>query len=81
MSLESAKAFVKRLREDQDFRWAFGACKDKWDRRRFVASRGYHFSPAELVCATSPGSEPTPERVARIEKARRLHGEASYAFM
>lgn len=81
MSLEHAKNFVKRLREDEDFRWALGECTDQWARRRFVVLHGYRFSPAELVCATSPTSEPTTDRVAVIERARRASGHASFAFM
>ena len=81
MSLESAQAFVARLRQDPQFRWALGGCKDKWERRRFVALEGYRFSPAELVCATSPSGQASPERAAVIERARRHHGDASYAFM
>jgi|GEM_PF-1849987 len=81
MSLEHATNFVKRLREDPEFRWALGACEDQWARRRFVARQGYRFSPAELVCATSPTSEPTTDRVARIDRARRAIGHAAFAFM
>ena len=61
MSLESAQAFVARLREDAQFRWALGECRDQWERRRFVVLQGYRFSPAELVCATSPAGRASPE--------------------
>ncbi|KHK00576.1 Nif11-like leader peptide family natural product precursor [Desulfovibrio sp. TomC] len=81
MSLESAKAFVARLHEDPQFRWALGECKNKWERRRFVILEGYRFSPAELVCATSPAGQASPERAAVIDRVRRQHGDASYAFM
>ena len=81
MSLESAKEFVARLREDAQFRWALGECKNKWERRRFVIVQGYRFSPAELVCATSPVGQACSERAAVIERVRRRHGDASYAFM
>jgi len=81
MSLESATEFVKRLREDPDFRWALGECRNKWERRRFVADHGYTFSPAELVCATSPGGEASPDRAAAIDRFRRQHADAAYAFM
>lgn len=81
MSLESAKEFVARLHQDPQFRWDLGACKNKWERRRFVITRGYRFSPAELVCATSPTSQASPERAAVIDRVRRQHGDASYAFM
>lgn len=81
MSLEHATRFVARLREDPEFRWALGDCKDAFARRRFVASHGYRFSPAELACATSPTTAPCPERAARIERARRAMGHANFAFM
>jgi len=81
MSLQSAKEFVNRLREDQNFRWALGECKNKWERRRFVIVNGYHFSPAELVCATSPGGCACDDRTAVIERVRRQHGRSAYAFM
>lgn len=79
MSLEHAQEFVKRLREDAQFRWDFGACSDQWERRRFVHVNGYRFSPAELVCATSPTTTPTPDRVAAIERARReIHAPSAF---
>lgn len=81
MSLEHATRFVKRLREDPEFRWALGDCQDAFERRRFVARHGFRFSPAELACATSPTAEPTPEKVGRIERARQALGHAAFAFM
>lgn len=81
MSLDSAKEFVARLREDQDFRWALGECKNKWERRSFILTRGYRFTPAELVCATSPTGQASPDRTAVIDRIRRQHGETAYAFM
>lgn len=80
MSLESAQAFVSRLEEDQAFRWALGDCRNKWERRRFVITQGYRFSPAELVCATSPGGG-SNERAASIDRIRRQHGDAAYTFI
>lgn len=81
MSLEHATNFIKRLREDPEFRWALGACEDQWARRRLLAREGYRFSPAELACATSPTANPSGDRVARIERARRTIGHAAFAFM
>ncbi len=81
MSLQSASEFVKRLREDQEFRWALGECRNKWERRRFVITHGYRFSPAELVCVTSPGGVVNDDRTAMIERVRRQHGHGAYAFM
>ncbi|HCR12679.1 Nif11-like leader peptide family natural product precursor [Solidesulfovibrio sp.] len=82
MSLQSAMEFVNRLREDQAFRWALGECRNKWERRRFIVTQGYRFTPAELVCATSPGGNVTDARSAVIERVRRQqHGHGSYAFM
>lgn len=81
MSLEHATRFVARLREDPEFRWALGDCKDAFERRRFVARHGFRFSPAELACATGASAAPCPERAARIERARRAMGHAAFAFM
>jgi len=81
MSLESARSFVKRLHEDADFRWALGECKNKWERRRFVILQGYRFSPAELVCVTSPNGRISSDRAAVIERVRRQQGDSAYAFM
>jgi predicted ribosomally synthesized peptide with nif11-like leader len=81
MSLENAKEFVRRLQEDPEFRWALGECEDKWERRRFVVTKGYRFTPAELVCAASPGGRATPDRAAAIDRVRRQHGDPAYAFM
>ncbi len=81
MSMESAQAFVARLREDAQFRWSLGECRDQWERRRFIVLQGYRFSPAELVCATSPAGRATPERAAVIERVRRQHGEPAGAFL
>ena len=80
MSLESAQAFVSRLKKDQAFRWALGDCQDKWERRRFIFTQGYRFTPAELVCATSP-NDATTERAASIDRVRRQHGDSAYAFI
>jgi predicted ribosomally synthesized peptide with nif11-like leader len=81
MSLEHAQQFVSRLREDPEFRWALGSCADQGERRRFMVKQGYRFSPAELVCATSPTAEPTTDRVAVIERARRSIGQTVSAFL
>lgn len=81
MSLEHAQKFVARLREDSQFRWDLGGCKDAFERRRFALRHGYRFSPAELVCATSPSATPSTDRVAVIERARRAMGQSGSAFM
>ena len=81
MSLEHATRFITRLREDADFRWALGDCKDAFARRRFITLHGYHFSPAELACVTGRSAAPCPERAARIERARRAMGHTNFAFM
>ena len=81
MSLESAKDFIKRLHEDQEFRWSIGGCVNKFERRGLILKSGYRFTPAELACATSKRIERTPDRVVHIEKAIRLHGENPNAFI
>ena len=56
-------------------------CRNKWERRRFVIVNGYRFSPAELVCVTSPGGAVSEDRTAMIERVRSQHGRSAYAFM
>ncbi|MEQ8192204.1 MAG: Nif11-like leader peptide family natural product precursor [Candidatus Eremiobacterota bacterium] len=48
MSLESAKAFVERMKMDETFRNKVSECKDKESRRALVLAEGYNFSKEEI---------------------------------
>jgi len=68
--LETPQEFVKRLREDSNFGGISVVARDRGGTgARFVHTNGYHFSPAELVCATSRQRRTRPSRVAAIEPA------------
>ena len=48
MSLESARAFMERMKTDEDFRKKVTECKDKEDRMSFVKQTGYDFTAEDI---------------------------------
>jgi len=48
MSLESAKAFMERMKTDEDFMKNVMKCKDKESRIQFVNAAGFNFSADEI---------------------------------
>ncbi|CDX00147.1 Bacteriocin propeptide [Desulfitobacterium hafniense] len=48
MSIESAKAFMEKMKTDQDFAKKVMAAKDAEERRALVREDGFDFSTAEL---------------------------------
>jgi len=48
MSLEAAKAFVERMKNDEDFRKKVNECKDNEARKAFVLKDGFEFTAEEL---------------------------------
>ncbi|MFC1679197.1 Nif11-like leader peptide family natural product precursor [Elusimicrobiota bacterium] len=64
MSLESAKAFIERLKTDEDFAKKISACKDGKARMELVKAEGFNFSSAEIKEATSGLSAEDLQRVA-----------------
>ncbi|HHY28044.1 MAG TPA: Nif11-like leader peptide family natural product precursor [Desulfitobacterium dehalogenans] len=48
MSIESAKAFMEKMKTDQDFAKKVMAAKDAEERRVLVKEEGFDFSTAEL---------------------------------
>ncbi|PWC42386.1 Nif11-like leader peptide family natural product precursor [Azospirillum sp. TSO22-1] len=48
MSVESAIAYIKRMRSDEPFRRAVNDTEDEAANWAFVRSAGYDFSPAEF---------------------------------
>ncbi len=48
MSIESAKAFMERMKTDEDFRKEVTDCKDADDRMKLVEEKGYTFTTEEI---------------------------------
>ncbi len=48
MSIESAKAFVERMKDDEDFRKEGGEIATAEERMAFVKSAGFDFTKEEL---------------------------------
>lgn len=48
MSLESAKAFMERMKTDEDFRKKVTECKDSEARKAFVIKEGFDFTKDEI---------------------------------
>lgn len=48
MSIESAKAFMERMKTDEDFRKEITDCKDADTRMKLVEENGFNFSKEEL---------------------------------
>lgn len=48
MSMESAKAFVERMKTDREFVKKVGSIEDKEARKKFVVEEGYSFTKEEI---------------------------------
>ena len=48
MSIESAKAFLERMKTDEDFAKKVTACKDSDERMAFIKGEGFDFTVAEI---------------------------------
>jgi len=64
MSIESAKAFIEGLKNDEDFAKKVGECKDKEDRMAFVRAAGYDFTKEEIAEAQGELTDDELEGVA-----------------
>ncbi len=53
MSLESAKAFIERMKTDEEFAKQVGECKDKEARMTLVREAGFDFTAEEIEEAGS----------------------------
>ncbi|MEQ8168683.1 MAG: Nif11-like leader peptide family natural product precursor [Candidatus Eremiobacterota bacterium] len=60
MSIEAAKAFIERMKTDEDFAKKVAACKDAETRKAFVKNEGFEFTLEEL---TSYRSELTDDQL------------------
>lgn len=48
MSLESAKNFVEKMQEDDDFAKSFFTCKSTEEKRDFIKEKGFDFTKEEM---------------------------------
>lgn len=48
MSVESAKAYIERMRADEVFRRTINACGDEAANWRFIKKHGFEFTVAEF---------------------------------
>ena len=48
MSIESATAFIERMKTDEDFRKKVTECKDNEARNAFVLKEGYNFTKEDI---------------------------------
>ncbi len=51
MSIESARAYVERLKTDKEFAAAAGAVKTEEQASAFIAEHGFDFTSAEFAAA------------------------------
>ncbi len=57
MSIESAKAFIERIKTDEEFAKQVASKKDKEDRMKFVSEQGFDFTEGEIKDQTAELSE------------------------
>ncbi len=48
MSIESAKQFVKKMQDDDNFAKSFFACSDPEERTAFIKDNGFEFTKEEI---------------------------------
>jgi predicted ribosomally synthesized peptide with nif11-like leader len=63
MSVESAKAFFDKMKNDEDFQRKVTACKDHDERKKFVHGEGFDFTLDELKSITGELSDDALEAV------------------
>lgn len=51
MSVESAIAYIKRMRSDVEFRSTVNACEDDQTNWQYVKEQGYDFSMQDFMAA------------------------------
>mgnify|MGYP000227008721 CR=1 FL=1 len=64
MSIESAKAFLEKIKTDEDFRNSVGAIATKEQRTEFVKNAGFDFTKEEIDTVTSELSDELLDMVA-----------------
>ena len=68
MSMELAKAFMKRMKVDEDFRKNVTECKDAESRKNFVKSQGFDFTAEDMELVRAELSEEDIMAIAGGEK-------------
>ncbi len=63
MSIESAKAFMERMKTDGDFKKEVGEKSSPEDRMQFVKANGFDFSKEEFEQVTSELGEDELEKL------------------
>jgi len=53
MSIESAKAYVERMKNDEEFRKKVLACEDSKKRMALVKAEGYDFTEKDIKVVTA----------------------------
>jgi predicted ribosomally synthesized peptide with nif11-like leader len=64
MSIESAKAFLERVSDDEDFRKELEAQTSKEERIKFVKSQGFDFTKEEIDSIKNELSDEDLDKVA-----------------
>jgi len=64
MSIVSAKAFVEKMKTDEEFNKQVNACKDAEERMAFVKGAGFDFTAEEIKEATEALSDDELDAVA-----------------
>ena len=63
MSIESAKAFIERMKTDEAFAKQVESQKDKEERMKFVSEQGFNFSEQEVQQVAKEFSDDDLEKV------------------
>jgi predicted ribosomally synthesized peptide with nif11-like leader len=63
MSLESAKAFIERMKTDEDFRKKVTECKDGELRKALIKAEGFDFTKEDIELVKSELSEEALEGI------------------
>lgn len=63
MSIQSGKAFVERMKNDEDFRKKVNECKDHDSRTAYVKKEGFDFTADELKKVAGELSEESLDAV------------------
>ena len=63
MSIESAKAFIERMKTDEEFAQQVASKKNKEDRMKFVSEQGFDFTEGEIKDRTAELSEEEIQQV------------------
>lgn len=69
MSIEAAKAFIERMRTDEEFAKKVNACKDAEERKALVLEAGFDFTASEIENAGQELSDHDLDRVAGGERS------------